>query len=337
MRLFLALFASAAWMAVTASTGFAAADEPNNDHRRSMGNLRPDHRTAGPAVEGSPPPESARRRGWIDQRPLDHEHYPPYDHGYWHHGHRYPFDYGYDPYYAYPYPPYPPYPPYYWRYPYVPPVYIPAEALYGPQAVKRFMGVDQMVPPAANPPIIVIRGGDDDDDGDHQPQEPAQRAGSQRAVNLGWRFIGFGDAYFANQKYPDAYQRYKKAAEAAPTLASAYFRQGYALVAMGNYPQAAKVLKRGLELDPAWARSDFRNDELYGDNEPAKRAHLDALAQAAEENANDADLQFLLGVFLYFDGRPDSAAPFFQRAARLSVEGDAALRGFLEQGEPDEG
>jgi tetratricopeptide (TPR) repeat protein len=330
MRLFLALSVSVAWIAATASLDFASAEERNNDHRRSMGNLRPDHRTAGPAVQGSPPPESWRRQARMHHRPAQPGHYPSYDsgYGYGHSGHYYSPGYGYDPYYVDPYRryPYPAYPPYYWRYP--PPLYIPAETLYGPEAVKRFMGADRMSPAAANPRIVVIRRDNDED------EAPAQRARNARTVELAWRFIGFGDAHFANRRYADAYQRYRRAAEAASTVATAYFRQGYALVALSNYEQAARVLKQGLELDPGWARSDFRNDELFGDNQEAKRTQLDALAQAATDNPNDADLLFLVGVFLHFDGQADRAAPFFQRAAGLGAAGSNHLRAFLDRPEP---
>jgi len=330
MRFFWTLLVLAAWIAATASLDFASAEEQNNDHRRSMGNLRPDHRTAGPAIQGSPPPESSRRQGRMHHRPAHPGHYPSYDYGY---GHGYSDPY-YRPGYRYhPYRvdtftsyPYPAHPPYYWRYP--PPIYLPAETLYGPEAVKRFMGGGWMSAPAANRRIIVIRRDNDED------EEPAQRARNPRSVELAWRFIGFGDAHFANRKYADAYQRYRRAAEAAPTVAAAYFRQGYALVALSNYEQAARMLKRGLELDPAWARSDFRNDELYGDNQEAKRTQLEALAQAATDNPNDADLLFLVGVFLHFDGQADRALPFFQRAAGLGAAGNTHLRGFLEQPEP---
>jgi hypothetical protein len=91
----------------------------------------------------------------------------------------------------------------------------------------------------------------------------------------------------------------------------------------------AKAIKRGLDLNPTWSRSDFRNNELYGDNHVAKRAHLDALAEAATEAPQDADLLLLLGVFLYFDGQVERASPFFQRAEQLA--GAQYVKGFLEE------
>lgn len=319
MKRFLALSAAAAVAAVMTCTDLASADEPVDKYkyRRSMGNLRPPSPTADSARPGPPSSREGRhgdRPHYDGARPRYHPHYGGYRHYY------YPPYYGYEPYY--PYYAYP-YPAYGWAYPYPPPLHIPAETLYGMQPLKRFFGVDQPNP-AVNPRIIVLNR-DDDDEADEQ----VERSTNQRSLNLGWRFIGFGDAHFGNQKYADAYQRYKRAAEAAPNLGAAYFRQGYALVALGNYEQAAKVLKRGLELDPEWPNSDFRNDELYGSNQAAKTAQLDALAQAATDNPNDADLLFLVGVFLHFDGQRDRAAPFFQRAARLAAGSNAHLREFM--------
>ena len=133
----------------------------------------------------------------------------------------------------------------------------------------------------------------------------------------------------ADGKYAAAYSRYKKAADAAPALADAYFRQGFALIALGNYPQAAKVLKRGLEIAPDWPRSGFHVQGLYGTNPGAKTAHVGALSQAVVDQPHDPDLPFVLGVLVHFDGEPDRAVPLFERAARLTVGSDAHLRAFL--------
>ena len=329
MRRFPIVFAAAVLAAGVVLGDTARAQDEPDDTRRSMGNLRPDHRTAAPAIQGSPPPRVGIRRRPVPYLPPPNYvvPYPGYGPGYWYDEPYYPPGYGYDPYLPYPYP-YPP--PYYWGPRYIPPVFIPAERLFGPEAMKRFMGVAEPNRPAPGGNVIVApRAGDPQAD-----EQPILRATNPESIARGWRFIGFGDAHFANQKCADAYQRYKKAAQAAPTLAAAYFRQGYALVALGRYELAARALRRGLELDPGWPQSNFRNDEVYGDNLTAKTAHLNALAQAATNQPHNADLPFLLGVYLHFDGQRDRAAPFFQRAAGLAGAAAAHLRGFLEQPEP---
>jgi tetratricopeptide (TPR) repeat protein len=338
MRLILGLLATALLALAALSAKGAPADEANRDLRRSMGNLRPSHandeanldlrRSMGNlrprrSADQSTPPGCGVDCGRIEHDTIGPDYVgkdPYYGDLYWPSCYPPPYDY---PYYVYP-------PRYRWRYPYFAPLYIPAEAMYGPQALMRFPGVhqvNQVGRMAANPPLVLVAG---QGQRANEAEQPVRRASNERAFGLGWRFIGFGDAHFANQKYRDAYGRYKKAAEAAPTLADAYFRQAFALVALGNYPQAVKVLKRGLELDPAWPNSGFQVDELYGNSQLEKTAHLGDLAQAAADEPNDAELLFLLGVLFHFDGEPGRAAPLFQRAARLSGGNPAHLRPFVE-------
>ena len=285
----------------------ALAQQNPDDFRRSMGNLRPSHRTAVPAIQGSPPPRSSGRQRSGNSY-VYRPHFPAYHHGY----HYYPYGRRY-----YTYPSW--YVPSYWRYSYSAPLVMPEGALFGPVAAQRFMGVAR---PAVPQRVVVVR----DADNERDPAPVAAPADRRRAAAR--RLIGFGDAHFRNGKYSEALRRYKSAATSSPTLGNAYFRQGYALMAMGRYEPAAGAIERGLKLDPNWARSRFHNDDLYGQNAQIKAKHIDALATAAADAPNDAALQFLFGVYLYFDGRPDQAAPFFEHAARL-IGDDAHVAGFL--------
>jgi Tfp pilus assembly protein PilF len=236
-------------------------------------------------------------------------------------GRYYPYcsgTYAYDPYYGYGYP-----------YPYYPPYYVSADALYGPQAVLRFMGADDgpqlrpaadMIGPAAREPEKADV---------PEPKRGVERATNARATALAWRFIGFGDARMAQQEFADANGRYRKASQAAPQLADAWFRQAFALSAMGRYDQAMTAIKHGLRIDPNWAKSDFDLKELYGADKRLKDARLEALARAADGNPNDANLQFLVGIHLHFDGQPQRAQEFFQRAKKLTHGDDEHIRAFL--------
>jgi hypothetical protein len=225
-------------------------------------------------------------------------------------------------------------PPPYWYY-YPPPLYLPAETLYGPQAVKRFMGLQDAPSGSASSVAAVVssttvtpgRAGE-------EKKPPVPRAANAETRGLAWRFVTFGDIHFTNERFAEAYQRYRKATEIVPELADAHFRQGFALLGSGRYEMAAKAIKRGLALDPGWPRSAFRLNELYNANLRAKAAHLEALARASEQEPNNADLLFLLGVCLFFDGHRDRSAPFFERVAQLAGPADY-LRGFLAQAPPD--
>ncbi len=240
---------------------------------------------------------------------------------------------GYNPFYYSPY--YSPYP--YSLYPYTlgtssgelgpyvaPPLIVSGDAQFGPRAVKRFLGVDPapaaVAPPASRPcrPIDV---------GDDAPVPPSDA----RAQLKAWRLIDQGDVEFVARRFAQALSRYRDAATAARDLAEAQFRQGFALIAMGRYADAVKAFEHGLKFDPDWSDSGFRLDDLYGVNKPAKLEHLDALRKAVAAHPHDADLLFLLGVCLYFDGQIDAAALLLRRAANvLGPVGADHLTGFLK-------
>lgn len=224
------------------------------------------------------------------------------------------------------------------------PLYLPAGAFYGPQAAGLAPGWNNPAPlaplaPAApkapkNPPANNkargVGGFGELADGDAKAAErPKLRTSNAEAVARARQFIGFGDEHFRTQEFSDAYQRYKKAASAAPDLADAFFRQGFSLLAMGRYEPAARAFKHGLTLKPDWAKSTFRLDELYGDNRLAKVTHLERLAAEATEHPQNADLMFLLGLALYFDGQAERARPFFEHAAELGADRQA-VAGFLK-------
>lgn len=160
---------------------------------------------------------------------------------------------------------------------------------------------------------------------------PNVRAANARATARARQFLAFGDERFREQQFSLAYQRYKKAAQAAPDLADAYFRQGLAQIALGRYALAAASIQRGLLLQPQWPCGDFRLDQLYGDNRLAKKNHLEQLAEAAISEPDNADLIFLVGFELFVDGQAARAKVFFERAAALG-EDAGLLKAFLQAG-----
>ena len=199
---------------------------------------------------------------------------------------------------------------------YLPPVYAPAELTYGPLAMERFLGLRREaavaprpaeVPPEAFPKEL-------------KAAEIASRLrkSNEEAKERGRRFMSFGDALFLKQRCHEAVQRYKSAIEAAPDLVDAYVREGFALIAIGQYALAAKAFKIALHLEPGVMHAGFRLDDIYGDNRLAKTAHLEALAQAALDAPDNADLVFLVGMVLHADGDELRAQRFFQRALDLA-------------------
>ena len=160
------------------------------------------------------------------------------------------------------------------------------------------------------------------------PPQPHKPAAGTKATELAWKFITFGDARFGELKYSEALDRYRRAAREAPSLGDAWFREGFALAAMGKYDQAAKAMRRGLEEKPDWADSNFRLDDVYGDNAADKKAQVASMVKAAEAEPTNGDLALVVGIHLYCDGKVDQAASFFRRAAQIQGN-DANIKGFL--------
>ena len=124
---------------------------------------------------------------------------------------------------------------------------------------------------------------------------------------------------FAKGRYLEATSVYRKADHAASDLAHPLFRQGFAYIAAGRYDRATEAFREGFARDPNYLDSSFRLGDLYGADESAKQQHQERLAQAALDADQDADLMFLVGLSLHFDGTPDRAEPFFRRAAQLAA------------------
>ena len=139
--------------------------------------------------------------------------------------------YSYDPYggYQYPY-----YPSLYGSY--LPPAYLPAEEVYGPRAAQRFIGMDNQSPPKPNANAI------QDDE-----------APSQREAWNGGRIPGRRTGLEAHRvrRCPvrqtgilGCQPELSRCLASAPQLAEAWFRQGFAMIAIGRYDLAVAAIRR---------------------------------------------------------------------------------------------
>jgi tetratricopeptide (TPR) repeat protein len=207
------------------------------------------------------------------------------------------------------------------------------------------MGLDPLQPPVINNILIAPRGGDAGiaanlPPGDNAnlrilPPNPRVRASNAEARDRALQFIKFGDAQFRARNLAGAYDRYKKAAQAAPDLAEAWFRQGHALADLGRYDQAAAAFRRGLSLRADWPASGVQLADLYGDNLAARAAMFEALERALEARPDDVNVQYAAAVQFFFDGRQEKARASFERARKL---GDAAvyIEPYLKRSAPQE-
>lgn len=148
-----------------------------------------------------------------------------------------------------------------------------------------------------------------------------------RAMSL----VEMGDQYFAGEQYQYAYAYYEAAAKADSESAEAHFRQGLAGIATQRYDEAVVAFKHGLEVDPSFLGSTFRLNQIYKD-EGARTRHVEALAGTALESPDDPDAFFLIGAFLHFEGTPERAEKYLQRASDLTGDGSESARQFLAAG-----
>jgi hypothetical protein len=224
------------------------------------------------------------------------------------------FDYGcYGPACGYDYGPIAPYP-----------LAIPSESLFGLGPVLNMLGAAGA---AASPPVPNVAIAPD-----IKPTEKVlkPRTSGAEALARAGRFVSAGDEHFAAQRYRDANARYRTATETAPDLVEAFFRQGQALLAGGQFELAGKAFKRGLRLGSRWPQAQFDLAELYGDNQVARNAHLEAVAAAAENAPQDGTLWLLVALELHFGGQQERALPFFRRAAELLPGEELNLEAVLQ-------
>lgn len=216
----------------------------------------------------------------------------------------------------------------------LPPAYLPAEQIYGPAAAWRM--IDAAVPraPLASSVAASVN---------VQPQLPAgplvieskkksaPKSSNQAVRARARRLVESGDRAFLEQNYTAALGRFRRAAEMTPDVAEARFREAQTLVALERYREAADAVRQGLEIDPHWPGWPLDLDRLYGRNQVAKTAHLDALATAALDQPSDGDLMFLVGVELFLDGQRDRSRKFLERAGQLADHGGEFVEAFLDE------
>ncbi|MCA9153311.1 MAG: hypothetical protein KDA38_00925 [Planctomycetales bacterium] len=143
------------------------------------------------------------------------------------------------------------------------------------------------------------------------------------------QWIEQGDRLFAQQRFASALDRYKSAVASAPDMAAAYFREGHAFVATHQFDLAAKAFKLGVLLSKDIPADTIALDELYGDNLLTKQSRMEAVAQSALLDQQNADLLFLVGILLHQDGQVERAKTFFDHAAQREGSDAEYLRPFL--------
>lgn len=143
------------------------------------------------------------------------------------------------------------------------------------------------------------------------------------------REVEAGKAAFLAARPGEAAEHFRRAIQAVPHRAEAYFLLAQAEVARGRYRDAVKALDDGLRQRPDWPAANFRPVELYG-KQVADFVHdLSQLERAVQRSPDEPGLRFLLGYQWWFTGRRAEARSQFQRAAELAVD-PKPIRLFLD-------
>jgi len=160
--------------------------------------------------------------------------------------------------------------------------------------------------------------------------DDAGSAATAKPLTTAGRSIELGDTSFRGGRYELARTCYASACAAAPTSAAAHFRYGQALIATGRYHEAVAAIKQGLAIDPA-LHSRFRLHDIYS-GEAEQTRQVEALAATALKQPYDADVLFLIGAFLHFEGKSQRAEKFLNRAAELAGKDTQHIQQFLVAG-----
>ena len=164
-----------------------------------------------------------------------------------------------------------------------------------------------------------------DDVSEIRPVSASSRAGQQRSR----QFQAEGDRFVREGNFVKGYLKYLEAEREAQDRGDIYFRQAFALVAMGRYPHAVLKLKRGLQVDPSWPQSPTRLDEVYGpENAAQKTEFLQRVADWTDQNVRDSNRLFLMGVLLHCNADPRSQE-FLTAARKWSGRDVAHLQPFV--------
>lgn len=118
-----------------------------------------------------------------------------------------------------------------------------------------------------------------------------------------------GDRLLREEQVAKAYVRYLESQREAPDRAEIYFREAIALTALGRFAFAVTKFKRGIQLDPDWARSGLTLEELFGRDRHDQR--IETLRRATEwasADPDDPDRQLLIELLHHFDAEPLTAA-----------------------------
>jgi hypothetical protein len=116
-----------------------------------------------------------------------------------------------------------------------------------------------------------------------------------------------GDRLLRQGQHAQAYLSYLHAQREVGDRGEVYFRQAFALIAMGRFSHAVAKLKRGLQVDPNSLHHTAQFEKTLGTtNEGRAASYLQQVEQWAEAVPSDPDRLLLLGFLLRCIENPPS-------------------------------
>lgn len=127
-----------------------------------------------------------------------------------------------------------------------------------------------------------------------------------------------GDRLLREGEPGQAYLRYLRDQRDEGDRGEVYFRQAFALVAMGRYSHAVAKLKRGVQVDPEIPIRAANFEEAFGTENTEQSAEILNRAQRwMNEAPRDPDRLFLLGALLHFE-KDSKSSEFIEAAWNLT-------------------
>jgi len=157
------------------------------------------------------------------------------------------------------------------------------------------------------------------------PKEPAPETSADRFFDQAVKAFDAGD-------YATAKQKFRAAMSASPEDIVLPFAYVQALFADGDYQKATEVLREAMTRVSPEQEGVFYPRGLYSD-ESALEAQIEQLEQTVVQNAENTDLELLLGYQLVGVSRFDEAGGYLHHASldQTNKQAATALLGVLEK------
>ena len=145
-----------------------------------------------------------------------------------------------------------------------------------------------------------------------------------------------GDEKLRSQQWSEARALYAKALEVAPDRAEARMRLAFSYTSILRFQQAVLQIKFAIGQNPQLAKTGQKLETIFGPGSQLARSSIIAkIREWVNEDSDNSDRLFLLGVMLHFNGDPESR-DYLEAAKRAAIGvNDQHIVPFLKNSTPD--